>query len=80
MQPTCETCKFYTPVSIITVDNGEVIPAEGGHCRRYPPQLVAEVVRVGEGVSQSVVQPYFPYMARSEWCGEHRAREGTGGL
>ena len=72
MQPTCETCKFYTPVSIITVDNGEVIPAESGHCRRYPPQLV--VLTVG------AVQPYFPYMARSEWCGEHRAREGTGGL
>ena len=70
-QLSCESCKFYVPVSV-TIENGEVMPAEGGQCRRYPPQLV--VLTVG------AVQPYFPYMARSEWCGEHRAREGTGGL
>lgn len=55
----CADCKFF-----------EVMPSKenlGGHCHRYPPQLVFEVLEpLGPGQSRQ----WFPYMEIDSWCGE----------
>ena len=54
---TCVTCTFYN-----RRDEG------GGHCRRYPPQIMFQGFASGGGQSAQ----YFPFMSPDEWCGEHK--------
>lgn len=53
----CKNCKFF-----------KRLRERGGHCLRYPPQLVFEK---NQGAIGQATQ-YFPYMENDEWCGEHQ--------
>jgi hypothetical protein len=52
---TCESCRFFHSLG------------NGGYCRRYPPQLVHEIVG---SIERSQTAQYFPYMEKAKWCGE----------
>lgn len=58
--PQCYGCKFFAR------DN-----ERGGHCHRYPPQIICEV---GTQAINNQAQQYFPYMENTDWCGEHQPR------
>lgn len=62
---TCETCRFQKP--------DERPEYQGaGYCRRYPPQLAVWTMTGHDLPSQPGFEQHFPWMAKGEWCGEHR--------
>lgn len=66
MMADCSTCRFMAP-----------LPQGGGNCRRYPPTIVSvpHTPRMADdtGMGGSIEQ-YFPFIADTDWCGEHRTR------
>lgn len=60
----CETCIFWGKEYSDT--------DQMGSCRRNPPSLFSEKVRVGEGGDQRIYRCQWPYTKNIEWCGEWR--------
>lgn len=61
--PSCARCRF------MFLDAN----AKGGHCKRYPPTVVAVPMgqRWAEDTGQhAVLEQHFPWMGLDEWCGE----------
>lgn len=55
MKPSCKTCGYF-----------ETDSYDGGLCRRYPPQGVAEREYGGD----STTAFHFPFLQDDDWCGE----------
>lgn len=58
-RPRCGTCRYFH------ID-GEDFTKEIGECRRYAPRALV----VAEDAKPKSVDPIFPTMFESEWCGE----------
>ena len=62
--PTCETCRFYLPDSVLTGGQPGV-----GSCRRGPPQQ--SYLPTAQGPLQCC---NFPQTKHDGWCGEHQVK------
>ena len=56
----CRNCDYWTPGAE---------PENPGHCRRDPPKIIEELVRLN-----GVARGYWPMTAPDEWCGEFDVR------
>ena len=65
--PTCETCRWREPDTRLEY-------ASSGHCRRYPPQITVWSYPNYDGPQYDQT---WPWMAASDWCGEHQPKENS---
>jgi hypothetical protein len=66
----CQSCQFWLPLP--------TFPGKG-ECRRFPPQVFANVSSDGECDSNGIVTDddcAWPWTGRDQWCGEFRMKEG----
>lgn len=59
---TCKECRYWLPKNAART---------GGHCKRYPPDVV--VVEDDDG-DLCQTRDMFPVTSSEEWCGEFQGR------
>ncbi len=78
-QERCDTCRYWESYSS-DPDHVEKYPnsKDAGHCRRFPPQLMADAERSEEvDDTTSAWTGWFPETQNYEWCGEWAPERST---